>query len=67
MQPSLLLLLLSFAAVYLLVNHFLIANHDPKEPLLLPPKIPLVGHVIGLMREKVYYCLDLRYSSLKAS
>lgn len=66
MQTSLLLFLLSSAAVYLLVNHFLIAKHDPKEPPLLPPKIPLFGHVIGLMRQKVYYYLDLRYSSLKA-
>lgn len=66
MQTSLLLFLISFPAVFLLVNRFLIAKHDPKEPPLLPPKIPLVGHVIGLMRQKVYYYLDLGYSSLKA-
>lgn len=66
MQTLLLLFLLFVAGVYLLVNHFLVTKIDPKEPPLLPPKIPLVGHVIGLMRQKVYYYLDLRYSSLEA-
>lgn len=64
MQASLLLFLLSFAAVYLLANRYLISKHDPNEPPLLPPKIPIVGHVIGLIRQKVYYYLDIRYSSL---
>lgn len=64
MQTSLLLFLLSFAAAYLLANRYLIGKHDPNEPPLLPSKIPIVGHVIGLMRQKVYYYLDLRYSSL---
>lgn len=61
MQTSLLLSLLSFAAVYLLANRYFIGKHDPDEPPLLPPKIPVVGHVIGLIRQKVYYYLDLRY------
>lgn len=64
MQTSLVLFLLFFAAVYLLANCYLTSKHEPNEPPLVPPKIPIVGHVIGLIRQKVYYYLDLRYSSI---
>jgi hypothetical protein len=33
----------------------------PQEPVYLQPKIPLIGHVIGLMRHGGAYYAKLRY------
>lgn len=52
------LLLLTGAVVILafwFLSHSLTPSHDPKEPPLIPPKIPLVGHIIGLLRDGTGY------------
>lgn len=33
-----------------LLGRFLMLPHDPKEPPLIPSRIPFIGHVIGLLR-----------------
>lgn len=35
---------------YLLYLRFLRAKRDPREPPVISPTIPLIGHIIGLMR-----------------
>ncbi|KAF2177968.1 cytochrome P450 [Zopfia rhizophila CBS 207.26] len=40
------LLVLTFRVLH----HLFVASHDPEEPPLIQPRIPLVGHVIGLLR-----------------
>lgn len=38
------------------LQRLLRVDHDPREPPLVPTKIPLLGHVIGLYRfGKQYY------------
>jgi hypothetical protein len=34
---------------------------DPREPLEIKPKIPVIGHLINLMRRGLSYYTDLRY------
>ncbi|KAI1746709.1 cytochrome P450 [Xylaria castorea] len=55
----LLLLIASFIlwiaiSFYLLIYHSRL-THDPQEPLVIPPKVPLIGHVIGLLRDGTRY------------
>jgi len=33
---------------------------DPREPPVLPPKFPLIGHVIGMVKHEVEYYRLLR-------
>ena len=48
------------AASYWLFDRFLALKQDPQEPPLIPPKIPLVGHLIGLVMRKNDYYVELR-------
>ena len=41
-------------ALYLLTR-FLTLPHDSKEPPLIPSKIPVIGHVIGLLHHGTAY------------
>lgn len=57
MSPSyetMIFLLLQVIGIAVLVSHllgrFLMLPHDPKEPPLIPSRIPFIGHVIGLLR-----------------
>ncbi|KAL2016806.1 hypothetical protein VTK56DRAFT_2975 [Thermocarpiscus australiensis] len=43
------------ATVFYLLSRFLTPPHNPKEPPLIRPKIPLIGHVIGLLRHGTGY------------
>lgn len=44
------------AVVVVALQRLLRVDHDPREPPLVPTKIPLLGHVIGLYRfGKQYY------------
>ena len=60
MQIALLLCLALATSVYFLIDRFLSTKHDPREPPLMAQKIPLVGHVIGLLRQKLKYYVLLR-------
>ena len=36
-------------------------GHDPREPPLAPASLPIVGHMVGMMKSKFNYYVDLRY------
>lgn len=48
------------AASYWLFDRFLALKQDPREPPLILPKIPLVGHLISLVMRKNDYYVELR-------
>jgi hypothetical protein len=50
-----LLLLLFLATAVLLLWQLSGPRMDPREPPLLRPAIPVVGHLIGMMREQTNY------------
>jgi hypothetical protein len=50
------LVLLAYAAEYLFS-----LRDDPREPPRLRPKVPLIGHVLGLIRSGPSYHSQLRY------
>lgn len=57
-----------FAGVAILLaslNYFFSLKLDPREPPLLPQKIPLIGHLIGFLRNGNSYYLDMRWESMK--
>lgn len=60
---SLIVLLAVIGGIYILLDYFLRVNHDPREPPLIPQKIPFVGHIIGLIRLKIKYYAKIRYFS----
>ena len=37
-----------------------LSKHDPREPPLASPGIPLIGHMIGMGRETFNYYVNLR-------
>ncbi len=49
-----------FVAVAYAVACSVEAKHDAREPPALPSKIPYIGHVIGMLRKKVRYYVQLR-------
>lgn len=46
--------------LYYLLARISRVKHDPREPPLLPQTIPVVGHVIGMIRKKGQYYVQLR-------
>ena len=58
---NVLLLLVGTVAFLVIVSHFFSAKHDPREPPLIPPKFPVIGHVIGMVQHGVAY-LYLQWS-----
>lgn len=50
--------IIAILTVYLF-RRFLAVNHDPSEPPILPAKIPVIGHVIGMMKKKADYYVEL--------
>lgn len=34
-----------------LLGHFINVPHDPREPPLIPPSIPFLGHIVGMIRD----------------
>lgn len=43
------------AMAYLLYLRFLRVKRDPREPPVIPPTIPLIGHIVGLLRYGTEY------------
>lgn len=48
------------AVIVTAFNHFLGPAHDPKEPPVIPQKVPYVGHIIGLLQFGLRYFEILR-------
>ena len=59
--PTFFLFLAIGIGTYVMFTRFLGTIHDPREPPLLSGFIPYIGHVIGLMRSKFNYYVELRY------
>jgi hypothetical protein len=53
---------LFFATILLIAWQKLLVKNDPQEPPLLKPKIPIVGHLIGLLYYKMEYYHQIGYS-----
>ncbi|KAK4449078.1 cytochrome P450 [Podospora aff. communis PSN243] len=54
------------AAVIAILLHLLaIPNVEPREPPLVKPRIPLIGHIIGLIRYQAEYHMMLRRRTQK--
>lgn len=49
------------AAFFILMRRMLSADVAPQEPPLLKPKIPFIGHIIGLMKHEASYFSMLKY------
>lgn len=44
----------------LIIVRWVSSMPDPREPPLVSASIPYIGHVVGLMRSKFNYYVDLR-------
>ncbi len=53
-------ILLALTALAVLAWKALHISMDPREPPLIRPKIPLVGHLIGMLRYQTAYFEKLR-------
>lgn len=53
---------LAFLIFILLAAKFTMPGKDSREPPYIQPKVPWVGHIIGLLWRKYQYYVDLRYS-----
>ncbi len=59
-STTLLVLLGSLAAIYVLAAYVLSVAHDAGGPPLLPHSVPLFGHLVGMIRHGPRYFVDLR-------
>ena len=64
LQSTPLFLLLLIAVSVLLLNHYKGFKYDPKEPPLIPQRIPYVGHVFELIRNGNKYYSSIRLVSV---
>lgn len=55
-----LLFLAIVIGTYVIVTRVLGDGQDPREPPSVSGSIPYIGHVIGLMRSKFNYYVELR-------
>lgn len=46
---------------YLVLNHVIKPTIDPREPPILKPRLPLIGHIFGLLQHGVDYFSILGY------
>ena len=60
MHMVLVLTVVLCVAVYYGNSQFLEGRYDPREPPPLPQKFPFIGHVIGMLRKKGRYYIELR-------
>ena len=61
LQTTSLVCLAIIVGTYLLLTRILGTMQDPREPPSVSGVIPYIGHVIGLMRSKFNYYVQLRY------
>jgi len=50
-------------AVGVFLSNLLRPKLDPREPPIVHPKVPFLGHVIGMLREGPLYYKRVRYAS----
>jgi hypothetical protein len=53
---SVLSLLVAAATVVAVILHrFLAIDYDPREPPIIKPRIPYIGHILGIIRHGTKY------------
>ena len=60
MLPTFLVFLAIVIGTYVIFTRVLGNVQDPREPPSVSGSIPYIGHVIGLMRSKFNYYVELR-------
>ena len=60
-QSTLLMFLAISIGTYIAFSKLLGISQDPREPPPVPGSIPYIGHVVGLLRNKFNYYIQLRY------
>ncbi len=73
LQMTLILLIFVPVTCYFLLNWLLCLSQDPREPPLIRPGIPLIGHLVGMIRDgSAYYgkltfvlCCNARAQSVR--
>ena len=58
-------ILVSAIVLYCFLVRFRTVSSDPREPPIVPPRIPVIGHVIGLIRNGGAYYTKLRFVCVK--
>jgi len=58
-SPAKYISIFSLSALFLFLRWTLTPSHDPREPPLLKPKIPIIGHIIGILGQGIKYHLTL--------
>ena len=48
-QPLYLILLMVLVPISFAIHHYLGPKYDPREPPIVQPNIPFLGHIIGLI------------------
>lgn len=56
-----LLAVLSIIPIYFMLDRFLTAPHDTREPPVIPQSIPFIGHVLGMLRHGSSYYTKITY------
>ena len=60
-MTTLLLPLAIFAGVHVVVDGAIATMQDPQESPSVPASIPYLGHIIGIIRSKFSFYVQLRY------
>ena len=64
LPPSVLLIIVAGIASLLYgINYFVAPRHHPDEPPVVSSRIPLIGHIIGLIWHGTGYYQKIRYVS----
>lgn len=63
-SPSMLLALLVIPCMIFMLDRIIVTKPSAKEPPYISPKIPLIGHAIGLLRYNFEYYVNLRCITL---
>jgi hypothetical protein len=53
--------ILTVLGVLLIIRQRLAVQLDPKEPPILKPRVPYIGHIIGLLQYHTAYFDKLKY------
>ena len=61
LDQSVFVVLAVVAVLYVLAERFMSIKLDPKEPPMVAPKIPYVGHILGLIQHGSHYYSRIRF------
>ena len=58
-------ILLALASCFLMLQYLLGVEHDPREPTMIMPRLPILGHAISLVTKNNHYYTALRYLEIR--